>query len=152
MEIKFVTDNSVKMPMIKPGKVTEIRVATGLPKDSQPNAAKERVSVKSKGGYRPQQQKSNVKAYQPPPSNNVSTDNLAKSADALAVSKKKPPPLPPAKKLPTCIALFDYEGQEADELTFKVGDVITILSKEDEGWWTGNLRGKKGLFPSNYVS
>jgi hypothetical protein len=47
--------------------------------------------------------------------------------------------------------LYDYRAQEADELTLAVGDVITIVSKDSEGWWTGLSKGKKGLFPANYV-
>lgn len=33
----------------------------------------------------------------------------------------------------------------------KEGDLITILAQEDEGWWEGELNGKKGVFPSNFV-
>lgn len=57
---------------------------------------------------------------------------------------------PSSKKLATCKALYDYSATEADELTFSAGDMITIVSKGD-GWWTGSLRGKKGLFPANYT-
>ncbi|KAJ1568981.1 Unconventional myosin-Ie [Cladochytrium tenue] len=72
-------------------------------------------------------------------------------ASAAAAKKKPPPPVPPPKKLPQCRALYDYEATEADELSFKAGDLITIVSKDDEGWWTGSIRGKKGLFPGNYT-
>jgi len=37
-----------------------------------------------------------------------------------------------------------------DELTFKEGEVITILHKDGE-WWTGELNGVTGLFPANFV-
>ncbi len=39
-----------------------------------------------------------------------------------------------------------------DELELIVGDVIEILGQEEEGWWRGKLKGKIGVFPSNYVS
>jgi hypothetical protein len=52
-------------------------------------------------------------------------------------------------------ATFDYapdgEGTEP-ELAFKTGDVITVLARDDEGWWEGELNGKRGLFPANYTS
>lgn len=38
-----------------------------------------------------------------------------------------------------------------DELSMKVGDIITIEEKEDEDWWRGELHGKVGVFPSNFV-
>ena len=48
-------------------------------------------------------------------------------------------------------ALYDYEAQEGNELTFKEGDVITIVLDDNEGWSTGELNGKKGMFPTNFV-
>jgi len=47
-------------------------------------------------------------------------------------------------------ALFDYTCKEDNELSFKAGDLITVLQKFD-GWYMGELKGKVGLFPSNFV-
>lgn len=50
-------------------------------------------------------------------------------------------------------AAWDYAAKEANELSFKANESITIISKDDEGWWTGtNEAGESGLFPSNYVN
>ena len=48
-------------------------------------------------------------------------------------------------------ALYPYGGQHDDELSFEAGDIITLLSKDEEAWWKGELNGKSGVFPSNYV-
>ncbi|XP_067673964.1 intersectin-1-like isoform X4 [Haliotis asinina] len=50
------------------------------------------------------------------------------------------------------IALYPYAAQNADELTFQKEDVITVLNKDNPDWWQGDLNGKTGVFPANYVT
>lgn len=46
---------------------------------------------------------------------------------------------------------FDYEAQQEDELTLTVGDIIKNIRRDDGGWWEGELGGRRGLFPDNFV-
>ncbi|KAM9421094.1 CD2-associated protein isoform 2-T2 [Salvelinus alpinus] len=50
-----------------------------------------------------------------------------------------------------CRALFEYVPQNEDELELKMGDIIDINEEVEEGWWSGTMNGKSGLFPSNFV-
>lgn len=52
-----------------------------------------------------------------------------------------------------CKVLFPYEAQNEDELTIKEGEIVIIINKEcaDAGWWQGEINGKWGVFPDNFV-
>ncbi|XP_073530202.1 CD2-associated protein isoform X2 [Phyllobates terribilis] len=86
---------------------------------------------------------------------------------------EKPSPTPPTKvartlssELPrtetdskpkakeSCRALYNYDGNSDDELSFKEGDIIHLISKDggDPGWWRGELNGKEGVFPDNFAA
>ena len=79
--------------------------------------------------------------------------------------KKGPAPgRPTAPKPPTfaasktggpgqAIAKFTFDADQAGDLGFKKGDIITIVKRTDNetDWWTGRVGGREGIFPSNYV-
>ena len=46
---------------------------------------------------------------------------------------------------------FDYEAEQPDELSIRTGDVITSVKQMEGGWWEGTCKGKRGLFPDNFV-
>ncbi|XP_053352774.1 rho guanine nucleotide exchange factor 7a isoform X1 [Clarias gariepinus] len=48
-------------------------------------------------------------------------------------------------------ARFNFQQTNEDELSFNKGDIITVTRTEEGGWWEGNINGKTGWFPSNYV-
>ena len=50
------------------------------------------------------------------------------------------------------VVKFNYDAQDDDELSLKVGDIISVLSEEEEGWWKGQLADKTGFFPSTFVA
>eukprot|EP00276_Gloeochaete_wittrockiana_P013596 CAMPEP_0184332654 /NCGR_PEP_ID=MMETSP1089-20130417/1823_1 /TAXON_ID=38269 ORGANISM="Gloeochaete wittrockiana, Strain SAG46.84" /NCGR_SAMPLE_ID=MMETSP1089 /ASSEMBLY_ACC=CAM_ASM_000445 /LENGTH=283 /DNA_ID=CAMNT_0026656149 /DNA_START=92 /DNA_END=943 /DNA_ORIENTATION=+ len=48
--------------------------------------------------------------------------------------------------------LYDYTAQQDYEMTIRVGEVITVLSKHGNGWWLGaSAESKQGYFPGSYV-
>ncbi|XP_042722845.1 apoptosis-stimulating of p53 protein 1 isoform X5 [Lagopus leucura] len=51
-------------------------------------------------------------------------------------------------------ALWDYEAQNSDELSFHEGDAITILRRKDDNeteWWWARLNDKEGYVPKNLL-
>lgn len=54
-------------------------------------------------------------------------------------------------------AIFDYEANHQDELTLKCGTQVEVITKDpkvsgSDGWWTGKVNDKVGVFPSNFVT
>ncbi|XP_059420818.1 relA-associated inhibitor-like isoform X2 [Carassius carassius] len=48
-------------------------------------------------------------------------------------------------------AIWGYPAQAPDELSFKEGDMVTILQKpEGVDWWWASLCGREGFVPNNY--
>ncbi|KAI8146274.1 hypothetical protein BJV82DRAFT_601149 [Fennellomyces sp. T-0311] len=75
-----------------------------------------------------------------------------------SASVRQPPPMPrraqqsgPKRRK----ALFDFEGESLEELSFRAGDVITVVEEVDEGWWLGEVEHvgpkRRGIFPVNYT-
>lgn len=48
-------------------------------------------------------------------------------------------------------ALHSFEPTEPNELAFERGDIIKVVNQEYKDWWRGQLRGRTGIFPVNYV-
>jgi len=59
-----------------------------------------------------------------------------------------PPPRP--QSTPQAKAIYPFDAQNIQELSFKPGDILSILT-QDGDWWKARLNGKEGLIPSNYV-
>lgn len=50
------------------------------------------------------------------------------------------------------LVLLDFEGTMGDEITVRAGDVVkNVTPSSEEGWLEGEIRGKRGIFPANFV-
>ena len=80
------------------------------------------------------------------------------SAASIVAGKKKPPPIP-MKRIASMqqaqyvTAIYDFEGQSEGDLAFREGDRIKVIKKTDsmDDWWDGEVNGRVGVFPANYV-
>ncbi|XP_059494673.1 src kinase-associated phosphoprotein 1 isoform X2 [Stegostoma tigrinum] len=78
-----------------------------------------------------------------------------------------PPPIPPEEESDNgqgpgnvsidytsyYLGLWDCTSEEPDELSFKRGDLIHVLSKDYNpyGWWVGEMDGVIGIVPKDYL-
>ncbi|KZT59839.1 hypothetical protein CALCODRAFT_449479 [Calocera cornea HHB12733] len=76
-------------------------------------------------------------------------------AVAPAVAATSPPPPSAAPSGESAIsrvrALHTFEATQRGELAFEKGDIIKVVDRAFKDWWRGQLRGKTGIFPVNYV-
>ncbi|KAF9153046.1 hypothetical protein BGX21_005036 [Mortierella sp. AD011] len=85
-----------------------------------------------------------------------SSDNpsLGSHSSTDTRSRAPPPPPPPVSTKPDIVtALYDFSGEQATDLSFKKGDIITVIKKtpSKNDWWTGRCNGSEGSFPANYT-
>ncbi|NXI98872.1 DNMBP protein, partial [Psophia crepitans] len=57
----------------------------------------------------------------------------------------------PAYSLGQARALMDLSAQLEEELDFREGDLINIVGVPEPGWFEGELRGCRGIFPEGFV-
>ncbi|TFK74816.1 ras GEF [Pluteus cervinus] len=93
-------------------------------------------------------------------STNGSTSSLLLPSETLGNRSRSTSPISPTfddtvKLGPEYVlAMHDYAPQQqgANCLSFRAGQVIHVLNRDSSGWWDGELEGRRGWFPSNYVN
>jgi len=92
------------------------------------------------------------RAPSPPPQEPVRAPSPPPQEPVKAASPPPQPVVQPEAADGLCArAIFDYQAEDEDELTFDPGELITQIDMFDEGWWKGCCRGVEGIFPANYV-
>ncbi|NXT77380.1 ABI3 protein, partial [Zapornia atra] len=52
---------------------------------------------------------------------------------------------------PAVVALYPYEQQKDNELSFQPGAILFVTRRYSDGWYEGVMGQEAGFFPSNYV-
>uniref|UniRef100_A0A8C9Z2C2 Osteoclast-stimulating factor 1 n=1 Tax=Sander lucioperca TaxID=283035 RepID=A0A8C9Z2C2_SANLU len=155
------------MPVLKPSsKSLQVSIGPGLPKNTRENSQHHNQRNPSTGNAtRPflpsnanqlkehsgSRLKPNLDCLKVPDQGAAGAHRPSASRPAPGGGRPKPAPKP-KPQVPQCKALYAYDAQDTDELSFNADDVIDIIKEDASGWWTGRLRGKQGLFPNNYVT
>jgi len=59
---------------------------------------------------------------------------------------------PAPKRVERVQAKYDFDGSDPDDLPFRKGEILTVISKDEEQWWTAmNSLGQTGSIPVPYV-
>ncbi|KAL5280545.1 NCK2 family protein [Megaselia abdita] len=74
----------------------------------------------------------------------------SRQIESPTMSRRLPPD--PAESIGTAVVKYNYQAQQADELSLTKGTRILILEKSNDGWWRGQSGNNVGWFPSNYTT
>lgn len=108
----------------------------------------------------PKQSKSQTQpsndAYTHSNASNVSDAHSNSSFTTAATSTPAMPGTPTTATSTSAIvtrvkALHTFEPTEPGELAFEKGDIIKVVDRGYKDWWRGQLKGRTGIFPVNYV-
>jgi len=91
----------------------------------------------------------NNQAYVPHPGNPFANPVSTPAANPFAGATPARPIPPPTTK-PQARAQWDFAAQNQDEISFKAGDIL-IIHEQSGDWWRGEIHGRTGLLPANYV-
>ncbi|KAL4228182.1 Osteoclast-stimulating factor 1 [Mactra antiquata] len=64
---------------------------------------------------------------------------------------RPPPPVPKPGHVKVVRAMYKYDAQQNDELSFEEGDLLYIADMSNSDWWKARCGNRSGLIPSNYV-
>ncbi|KAL1282433.1 hypothetical protein QQF64_001236 [Cirrhinus molitorella] len=81
----------------------------------------------------------------------VKTLNKPGTSAPASSNEWKTEPSPEPVRGPRCVARFDFEGEQSDELSFSEGDVIQLKEYVGDEWARGEVNGHDGIFPLNFV-
>jgi signal transducing adaptor molecule len=94
-------------------------------------------------------------SYSGPSTTSSYTPTVASTAPTLptpsVVNESAPSPTSTSGIITRVRALHTFEPSEPGELAFDKGDIIKVVDRGYKDWWRGQLKGRTGIFPVNYV-
>ncbi|CAJ0944001.1 unnamed protein product, partial [Mesorhabditis belari] len=87
-----------------------------------------------------------------PNENTINGNTLPQPQPTIPTTTATPPKTSDVQEMAR--VLYTYQASNADEISLsRVGQLVKIVDKnpDDPGWMLGELDGKKGLFPENFV-
>uniref|UniRef100_A0A673JXY8 Osteoclast-stimulating factor 1 n=1 Tax=Sinocyclocheilus rhinocerous TaxID=307959 RepID=A0A673JXY8_9TELE len=161
-QVQFIQGQGDVAGLRPSNKMLQVSIGPGLAKNSRDNQRPTHgntarpflptnVSQLKDRGSRQAPQQTNLDFLKVPDQGAAGAHRQSTNRPTPGGGRPKPAPKP-KPQVPQCKALYAYDAQDTDELSFNADDIIDIIKEDASGWWTGRLRGKQGLFPNNYVT
>jgi signal transducing adaptor molecule len=90
-------------------------------------------------------------AYPEPHAAATATTTAAAPQPYAARNPTPPPPMPTKATASRVRAIYPFTTTEKGELSFNKGDVIKVIDRMYDEWYTGAVDGRIGIFPVSYV-
>ncbi|KAF8811881.1 hypothetical protein BYT27DRAFT_7183483 [Phlegmacium glaucopus] len=99
-------------------------------------------------------------SFAPPPVRRAASNVSPRAAAPEFIAPPPPPPRPRQHEEEEeeeeeagdwADVIYDYDSGEPGDLKITEGDTVLITERTSEAWWTGEVNGRKGLFPASYV-
>lgn len=142
---------------------------TSLPEDAENKRVKDLANVVSQAAYartstsdsyeesysprEHQPQLQQQRSYVPPQNPHGPSTRMVMPSQAPPPQIPAQPPQPSAPSGPVYVAMYDYDAQDDDEVSFLENDRIIGTEQIDEGWIIGTIQrtNVRGMIPANYV-
>ncbi|KAJ6627384.1 hypothetical protein B0H10DRAFT_2161087 [Mycena sp. CBHHK59/15] len=83
-------------------------------------------------------------AYGPPPSRTGAAASPSHEAEEPEVEEEE-------AQGEWAEALYDYDSTDPGDLQIRANQNVLVTERTSDDWWTGEFKGKTGLFPASYV-
>ena len=94
----------------------------------------------------------NEHAYEQPVYCNISQDMQSRAQAVSNIPSTLKPEIPKDYNGPRARVVYDYLGQNEDDIAVRSGDVVTVLNAEDVEWiWVMRKDGVEGFMPREFV-